>query len=446
MKTLNLISIRKWLFLVSGGTAIIAIVVLLIPPALRPGIEFTSGTTMHLRFTGGSVVRQDDLRAEFASLGHEEARIQSTGAFEFLIRTRNLNVPPGSFTEARATATATATAEAGSSSSLVIGKAGQTGSVALRAVVGGDPCRLGIEAGTIPAGTKARVIDQRTDCPGGTVYRVQAAGATGNVTGYIVAADIRDYTAPTANVTTPTQSATPAATATAVATPRPTQTGERGELETALEKRFGAFEVLEFTTVSPVVSAAAVRNASVAVVVASLFIMAYIAVVFSSVPRPLRYATCAIVATLHDVIIVLGAFSLFGKVFGLEVNLMFITGLLTVIGFSVHDTIVVFDRIRENVRLAPAASLAENVNASLVQTLGRSLNTSITVLLTILAMLLLGGSSIREFLLVLLVGIISGTYSSVAVAAQLLVAWEEGELDRFFAWVPGRRKREATAG
>ena len=119
---------------------------------------------------------------------------------------------------------------------------------------------------------------------------------------------------------------------------------------------------------------------------------------------------------------------------------------MTIVGYSVNDTIVIFDRIRENVRLAPAASLAENVNASLVQTLGRSLNTSITVLLTILAMLLLGGSSIREFLLVLLVGIISGTYSSVAVAAQLLVAWEEGELDRFFAWVPGRRKREATAG
>ena len=140
-----------------------------------------------------------------------------------------------------------------------------------------------------------------------------------------------------------------------------------------------------------------------------------------------------------SVIIVLGAFSLFGKLFGVEVNLMFITGLLTVIGFSVHDTIVVFDRIRENVRLAPGARLADNVNAALVQTLGRSLNTSTTVLLTILAMLLLGGETIRAFLLVLLVGIVSGTYSSIGVAAQLLVAWDEGDFDRLLA-----RKREAA--
>ena len=443
MKRLDLVSNRKWLFLFSGGTALLAIVLLLIPPALRPGIEFTSGTTMHLRFSGGAVVPQDALREEFDRLGHDESRIQSTGPFEFLIRTRNLNVPPGSFTEARATATATATVEAGSgtgTASITLGKAGQTGNVSLRAVVGGDPCKLGIEAGNVAAGTKARVIDERKECADGTVYRVQA----GNVTGFIAASDTREFVA-AAPSATPSASATPAATRAATATPRPTQLGERGEIEAALEKRFGNFEVLEFTTVAPVVSAAAVRNASVAVIVAALFIMGYIAFAFSSVPRPVRYATCAIIATLHDVIIVLGAFSLFGKVFGLEVNLMFITGLLTVIGFSVHDTIVVFDRIRENVRLAPSAPLAENVNAALVQTLSRSFNTSITVLLTILAMLLLGGASIREFLLVLLVGIVSGVYSSVGVAAQLLVSWEEGDFGRLRARLSGRRSSEAPA-
>ena len=441
MNRIDLVSSRKWLFLFSGGTALLAVILLLIPPALRPGIEFTSGTTMHLRFTAPTPVRQDVLREELGRLGHDEARIQSTGPFEFLIRTRNLNVPPGSFTEASAIATATAEAVGVSSASVTIGKAGQTGNVALRAVVGGDPCKLGIEAGNVPAGTRARVITPLADCPDDTVYRVLA----GSVTGFIAASDTRDFTP--AVVATPAAgaTATPAAGPTATATPRASQPGERGEIETALEKRFGSFDVLEFTTVAPVVSAAAVRNAAVAVVVAALFIMAYIAFAFSSVPRPVRYATCAIIATLHDVIIVLGVFSLLGKLFGLEVNLMFITGLLTIIGFSVHDTIVVFDRIRENVRLAPSAPLAENVNAALVQTLGRSLNTSITVLLTIMAMLLLGGASIREFLLVLLVGIVSGTYSSVGVAAQLLVSWEVGDFPRLWARLSGGRSSEAPA-
>ena len=178
-------------------------------------------------------------------------------------------------------------------------------------------------------------------------------------------------------------------------------------------------------------------------VIASLFIMGYVAFAFSSVPRPFRYAACAIAALVHDVIVVLGAFALFGAVFGIEINLMFITGLLTVIGFSVHDSIVVFDRIRENVRAAPSASLAENVNSALLQTMARSMNTSITVLVTVAAMLALGGSTIQEFLLVILVGVIAGTYSSIGIASQLLVAWEEGDLARIFG--RNRSSSEQTA-
>ena len=135
-------------------------------------------------------------------------------------------------------------------------------------------------------------------------------------------------------------------------------------------------------------------------------------------------------------------FSLFGKLFGIEINLMFVTGLLTVIGFSVHDSIVVFDRVRENVTQAPDAPLAESVNAALVQTLARSFNTSVTLLLTVLALLLLGGVTIQSFLLVILVGVVAGTYSSVGVAAQLLVAWEGGDFGR---WLRLRRGREEPA-
>ena len=435
---IDLVSSRKWLFLISGVTALLALIVLLIPPALKPGIEFTSGSTMQLKFAGP--VKADDLHSEFVALGHSEARIQSTGSSEFLIRTRSLQSPPGSYNEVEPTVTATPAADVSGSgaSTVVIGKAGAAGDVTVRAIVGGDPCKFGIDAGTLKAGTVARVIELHPDCPNDAIYRVQA----GTVTGYIASADTNGFKQAVASPT-PGATATTTATAapTAVATPRAKAPGERGDIEEALQKRFGDFNVLESSTVTPVVSAAGVRNASAAVAISALFIMGYIAFAFASVPRPVRYATCAIIATMHDVIIVLGAFSLMGKLFGVEVNLMFITGLLTVIGFSVHDTIVVFDRIRENVRLAPTASLHDNVNAALVQTLGRSLNTSTTVLLTVMAMLLLGGESIREFLLVLFVGIVAGTYSSIGVAAQLLVSWEEGDFQRLF----GRRREASTA-
>jgi preprotein translocase subunit SecF len=156
-------------------------------------------------------------------------------------------------------------------------------------------------------------------------------------------------------------------------------------------------------------------------------ILLYITWAFRAVSHPFRYGVCAIITLLHDILIVVGLYSIFGKLFGTEINSMFITALLTVIGFSVHDTIVVFDRIRENVRRNPGREFDVVVNESLIQTLGRSLNTSVTVLLTLVALLLFGGVTIRDFVLVLLIGIIVGTYSSVFNASQLLVVWEYGE-------------------
>jgi preprotein translocase subunit SecF len=453
MNRIDLVSNRKWLFLISGTLAVIGLILLAIPPSLKPGIEFTSGSTMLIQFT--DPVDQSDLRDEFSKLGHPEARIQSTGTNEFLIRTKSLNVPAGSFNEIEPTATPTPTPGPTETpfGTVLLGAEGTSGDVTLRAIVGGDPCQFGIEAGKVPANTEAVVIERHPDCSGGAVYRVQA----GALTGYIRAADthgLANTPTPQPTATAVPPGATPAASApaggaagaaTPTPTPRPRAPGERGDIEDALQARFGQFTVPEFSTVSPVVSKVAVRNATIAILVAAVFILAYIAFAFSQVPKPVRYGTCAIVATLHDVIIVLGTFSLFGKLFDTEINLMFVTGILTVIGFSVHDTIVVFDRIRENVRLAPNAPLEENVNAALVQTLGRSLNTSITVLLTVVTLLLLGGVTIREFLLVLLVGIISGVYSSVGIAAQLLVAWEDGDFARLWDRVRGRR-REAPAG
>lgn len=229
----------------------------------------------------------------------------------------------------------------------------------------------------------------------------------------------------------------------------PALPSEREELEAALQDRFGPLldssgnptnRFLEFASVSPSVSADIGRNAALAVLAACVAILIYISLSFAGVPRPVRYGACTIFALAHDVLVVLGAASLLGRFFDFEVDTLFITATLTVIGFSVHDSIVVFDRVRENVRRAEAArldvSLAEAVNASLNQTLGRSLNTSITVVLTLVALILLGGDTIRHFLVIMLIGLVSGTYSSIFVASQILVSWDEGDLPRLLGREP----------
>lgn len=172
-----------------------------------------------------------------------------------------------------------------------------------------------------------------------------------------------------------------------------------------------------------------IRDRSViAVAAASVGVLLYIAYAFRTTQNPLLYGVCAIVAMLHDAIFVLGVFAILGRLADVEVDALFITALLTIIGFSVHDTIVVFDRIRENLRAGTDDSFEEIVNYSIGQTLVRSVNTSITVIITLLALLLFGGSTTREFVFALLIGVGVGTYSSIFNAAQLLVAWENGEV------------------
>ena len=187
-------------------------------------------------------------------------------------------------------------------------------------------------------------------------------------------------------------------------------------------------QVLDNASVTGSVAAQTTQNAFLAVVAASVLILLYIWFSFRKVAKPWRYGTCAIIALLHDVLVVLGVFSILGWALDIQISALFITALLTVVGFSVHDTIVVFDRIRENMQRRTSESFEQVVNASLVQTLARSLNTSLTVIITLSALTLFGGVTIREFTLALLVGIISGTYSSIFNASMLLVIWEKGEL------------------
>ncbi len=181
--------------------------------------------------------------------------------------------------------------------------------------------------------------------------------------------------------------------------------------------------------VGPAVAQQTTEMAILAVIAASCFILLYIWFSFRKLRKAYRYGACAILAMLHDVLVVVGIFSILGKVFAIQIDSLFITALLTVVGFSVHDTIVVFDRVRENLLRRTSESFEQVVNASLVQTLARSLNTSLTVLFTLLTLTLFtGAGSVHNFTLALLIGIFSGTYSSIFNASMLLVMWEKGEI------------------
>jgi preprotein translocase subunit SecF len=196
----------------------------------------------------------------------------------------------------------------------------------------------------------------------------------------------------------------------------------RGEIE---QLQLEPVIVLDTSTVGSSVAEDTVQNAITAVIVAAVFVMLYIMYAFRAVPNSYKYAFAAVVALGHDVIIVLGAFAVLGIAIGAQVNAIFIVGILTVIGYSVNDTIVIFDRIRENVTLAPGRDFRSTVNLSINESVTRSLGTSITTVTVIVAMLLFGGASLRDFLIVLLAGVLIGTYSSIFVAAQVLVLWDK---------------------
>lgn len=197
---------------------------------------------------------------------------------------------------------------------------------------------------------------------------------------------------------------------------------------TALKNKYKDFQQESYDTVGPTIGSETTANAVKALVVASLLIVLYITWTFRKVPKPassFRFGICAIIALIHDVLVLLGIFSILGHFLGVEIDSLFLTAALTVIGFSVHDTIVVFDRIRENLKRVGGEEFATVVNDSILQTLDRSLNTSLTVLLVLMALLIFGGESIRWFVVALLIGIVSGTYSSIFNASPLLVVWQD---------------------
>ncbi len=214
------------------------------------------------------------------------------------------------------------------------------------------------------------------------------------------------------------------------------------QLEDSLAQHFGKFDETQFYSVSPIAAAETATNAAIAVAVAAVGILLYVTWAFRRMPKPFHYGTCAIVALVHDALVAMGVFSILGGILNWQVNLMFITGILAVIGYSVNNTVVIFDRIRENLTLGVSKDFEVVVNNSLVETLGRSVNTSLTTLIVVLALLLFVGATIQNFAVVLITGIIAGAFSSIAIAPGLLVVWDRGEWGRFTRWLPLPRTKD----
>ena len=373
---------RKWFFLISL-LVILPGMVFLVPPidGLKAGLDFTGGSSLTLLFSES--VDQEEVRTVMADLEHPDAIVQGLGDDTYFIRTKELSTEEKNVVVAGVN-------EALEPSFTSVGRTDADGRVTLVLPSGSDGVTIRAESGE-RTGSLVVATDEVT--PSGELVMSLEPGPN---EGEVVLA-VSD-----------------------------------GEPVGGAVVTIGGVDVIAFDGVSPSVAEETVRNAFYAVLLAAVGIFLYVWWAFRNVPSPFRYSAAAIVALLHDTAIVVGVFAILGELLDVEVNLMFMIALLTVIGYSVNDTIVVFDRLRENVLNYPNRTLTENVNVSISETISRSLNTSLTLLFTLLALLLLGGSTIREFLLVLLIGVVVGTYSSVGIASQMLVAWDQGDFRRLF--------------
>ena len=201
----------------------------------------------------------------------------------------------------------------------------------------------------------------------------------------------------------------------------------KAKIVTGLTSTLGELKVNEFDNISPMIASETTRNAGIAVAIAVVIMLLYIAFAFRKMPNPFRFGACAIIGLIFDILIVVGVYAILGAFRGWEINLMFIAGLLAVLGFSINNTIIVFDRIRENTGKGYSKDIEEVANLSVIETLGRSFNSSLTALITLVVLALFVGASIQNFVIVLMIGVISGVYTSTFLSPELLVAWQKGQ-------------------
>jgi preprotein translocase subunit SecF len=207
---------------------------------------------------------------------------------------------------------------------------------------------------------------------------------------------------------------------------------QKNNLKEKLTAQFGTLTEKGFESVDPIVAASTARAAIIAVVVAAVAMLIYVSWAFRRMPKPFRYGTCSIISIAINVIVVLGFFSILGVIANWEIDLGLVTGILTVVGYGINDSIVVFDRIRENVRRYPSTDFELVVNNSLMETMSRSIITGSGVIFVLVALKLFVGHAIDSLVVTLLIGVITGTFTSICIAAPLLVSWEKGKWGKLF--------------
>ncbi|HET9680506.1 MAG TPA: protein translocase subunit SecF [Candidatus Limnocylindrales bacterium] len=410
----ELVNKRNWFFAISLLITIPGLIFILLTPitggkeGLKFSIDYTGGTEWSIKFQDPNV-QPEAVRAALIGLGQQDATVTRTGTGYLDIRMNQLDLRPPE--TAGPTPCPSGSPAAG-------GSPAASGAAAPSAT----PCPSespGASASASPAASAA-------PSPGASASASPSASGAGVAPGSPGASSQPSASPEPSPTPAPSGSPEPSPSASSAPTgnteiPR---TGAMGVIVSGLESRFGPIaSQLSLSSIGAVVSSDLIQQAILLILVGSLGILGWITLRF----RDVKFGVTALVALLHDVIVVLGIFAILGTLLGVQVDGLFVTAMLTVIGFSVHDTIVVFDRIRENRARHAGEPFAEIVNHSLLQTFGRSITTSFTVVLTLTALLLFGGSATQEFVLALLIGIVSGTYSSIFVASMLLVVWQEWE-------------------
>ena len=380
----DVIGKRRWFYLISLIITVPGLVFILVTPVSEAGLQFpidyTGGTTWEIRFADPTVT-PDQVEAVFAKQGLQAVAVSTSSGFVQIKTEQIADLPQAT---AASTPVATLPPASGSPDATAAASAGADATAGASPGASPSPA-LSASPSPSPSPSASPAPSDSPGASAGTSPGPSSSAAP-----------------PTGNTKIPTA-------------------GKLGEVAAALQQSLGPIaEQRSLTTIGAVVSSDLILVAIQLIIVGSIGIMIWITYRF----RDVKFGVTALIALLHDVIVVVGTFALLGTFFHVQIDALFVTAMLTVIGFSVHDTIVVFDRIRENKARHAGEPFPDIVNHSILQTFGRSIMTSLTVVLTLLALLLFGGWAISDFILALLIGIISGTYSSIFVASPLLVDWQ----------------------
>jgi preprotein translocase SecF subunit len=446
----DIIGKRNWFFLFSGLILVPGLIFIGLTPAtngkvgLKFSVDYTGGTVWQIQFKNPDVTTSQ-VNTILIKEGVTDAEVSEDSAHNFTIKTKRYDLIPAP--TAKPTVNPSAAKSAAASASASAGASATALSVASASASAEAQATATAQAIASASGAAA----SPTPTPDPSAVASAQASATASAQASATA-----VTAASASAAEASASASVAAQPTAVPTQAPNSVDQNGKgcqlhlptsgillkVATAFanDKTVGPITCTGLqSTVGPIVSAELIQQAVLLILIGSLGILIWIGIRFGSI----KFGATALVALLHDVIVVVGIFAILGTIFGVQIDALFVTAMLTVIGFSVHDTIVVYDRIRENKARHAGEAFDQIVNHSILQTFGRSINTSLTVVVTLTALLLFAGASIHYFVLALLIGIISGTYSSIFNASPLLVVWQLWEdrrrAERLAAMRGGRR-------